>query len=462
MIRIPRALRGVVAPVAVGLVGVAACALQVMIFGKPIPSIHDEFSYLLAADTFLHGRCANPTPPSWPEFETFHELMRPNYASKYPPGQGLFLAAGWLIGGHPIVGVWLGIGLACGATTWMLRAFVPRWWAVLGGVLMASRLGFGEWGWFYMGGGVATAGGALFIGGWVRVLNRQHPAPAIVMAIGLALLAVTRPFEGIVLCLPVGLATIAWIVRKQIPRAVLLRRLAVPALAILVPAGVALGYYNDRVTGSPFRLPYLEYAAQYDIAPALIVQKPYAEPRYRHFEFYVFHHDVEYGDYLSLRSPEKLPESIRRRFLMWWRIFIGYGLSLALLGLPYALLLSRRTRFASAACVFVLGVIASLETWGFPHYTAPVVPLVFLLVVQGFRCIALYSFARRPVLRWFGVVWLSGCLLASDRTTGISDPRKNNQLCVGAPDRRIGRRVAQVVDPPDSAPIGAISGNARL
>src|SRR5437667_10784059 len=131
------------------LVGIAALALRAALLPiEPIPEpiIHDEFGYLLAADTYAHGRLTNPSHPMWVHFESFSIIQRPTYQCFAQPAQGMILAAGKLIFGHPFWGAWLSVGVMCVSICWMLQAWLPESWALVGGLLVVLRFGvFGYW-----------------------------------------------------------------------------------------------------------------------------------------------------------------------------------------------------------------------------------------------------------------------------------------------------------------------------
>src|SRR6266852_6363845 len=212
--------RRVLSVVLVGATTLGLRLLLLPILPIPDPAIHDEFSYLLAADTFAHGRLTNPPHPMWIHFETFHEIQRPTYASMYYPAQGLFLAFGQVVFGHPYWGVCLSTGLMCAAICWMLQGWLPAPWALLGGLLAVIRLGtFSYWMNSYWGGSVAALGGALILGALPRIKRHARLRDIVIMALGFAIVANSRPYEGLFFSIPVIVALLLWMRNSNSPPA---------------------------------------------------------------------------------------------------------------------------------------------------------------------------------------------------------------------------------------------------
>ncbi len=350
------------------------------------PAIADEFSYLLMADTFSAGRLTNPPHPLWVHFETFHVLMQPTYASKYPVAQGVILAAGKVIAGHPLVGVWISGALLCAAICWMLQAWLPPGWAFVGGLLAVMRLGiFSYWMNSYWGGAHAAIGGALVLGALPRILRRHRVRDALWMALGLAILANSRPLEGLALSLPVAVALLVWTARsKRPPLRVKIFRAALPIAAALAVTAGLMGYYFWRVTGDPFRMPYEAYRATYDVAPSLLWQSPRPVPVYHHRTLYKHYVEQELPSFQEARgSLQNLAQQWLYKTAILWPLFLGYALTLPLLWMPW-ILKHRRMRFLLLACGLTLLVVYS-EVWCFPHYASPITAAVFALVVEGMR-----------------------------------------------------------------------------
>ena len=386
---------------------VAACfaassAISIVITSVylPAPRLHDEFSYLLAADTFAHGRVANPTHPHWVHFETFHVLHEPAYASKYPPLQGAVLAFGKVVLGHAIAGAWLATALAAAACCWMLQGWLPGRWALLGGALVALHTGIQfYWSQSYWGGSLALAGGALLFGALPRLLRGPRPCDALLLATGVAILANSRLYEGFVASALVAVVLgVKLLGPGRPPLAATLRRLVLPAGALLAVVAVAMGVYNQRVTGDPFTLPYQVYEAAYSINPVFLWQEPRPAPVYRHAQMELFYQGWVRE---QLEAQRALPEVLRRKGAMLW-FFAMPSLAFPLLLLPFV---ERSRRMALAGALLVLAFAATLAVPGtHAHYFAPAAPLLFLLAVQGLRHLRCTRWGRRRV----GAVLVAG------------------------------------------------------
>jgi hypothetical protein len=376
--------------------GILAGAALTAHWGVPPPLAADEFSYLLAADTFAHGRLTNPTHLMWVHLETLHVIQQPTYASKYPPGQGLVLALGQAAFGQPVVGAWLSTALACAAICWMLQGWVPPRWAFLGGLLavlhfaLPGRLvseqfsGPAYWNQSYWGGAVAATGGALVYGAVRRLCRQPRVRDSLWLGLGLIVLANSRPFEGLVISIPamvlLGVVSLgsngpSW--RRTLTHVVL------PFSTMLAVGALAMSYYNYRVTQDPLELPYQVHEDTYAVASGFLWEPTKPAPLYRHRSLREFHVVWQLGAYLAHGSLHDPLEPAKYKLGIYWRYYLGWILTVPLLSLPWTLR-DFWTRFALHVCLGFF-VVLTLLLVANPHYAAPITALLILLVIQSMR-----------------------------------------------------------------------------
>ncbi len=389
-------------PLTVTTVGLSALLLRLVLlplFPVPLPFIHDDFSFLLAADTFAHGRLTNPMPAMWTHFESFHITMQPTYMSMYFPGWGLVLAAGQVLFGNPWFASLCIDALLCATLCWMLQAWLPPGWALLGGMLAVLRLGlFSYWINTLSGGAglLAALGGALVLGSLPRLTKTTKLRHGLLLALGAAILALTRPYEGLLLCLPVAIRLVHWAWRgKNRPRAgLLIKRAAVP-LALLVATLAWLGYYDYRAFGNPLTLPYTVDRAEYAVAPYFVWQQPRPAPQYRHEAIRRFYTEYEMSSYWKIHSLHGFIIQSLAKILEAVLFFAGFALMPPLL-MVRRVLLDRRTRFLVLCISALIGGMA-IEIFIFPHYMAPFTAVFYALGLQATRHLRLWKPEGRPV-----------------------------------------------------------------
>jgi hypothetical protein len=391
----------------------------------PIPEFHDEFSYLVQADTFVHGRLTNPPHPMWVYFETMHVNQLPTYMSKYPPAQGMALVVGQILG-HPWTGCLLEMAAMMAALLWALQGWLPPDWALLGGVLALLRLGlFGYWINSYWGGAMAATGGALVIGALPRLVRSWSSRDAVILGSGLAILANSRPFEGLVFSMPVLVALLfCFFWRRSIPWRQALRRFAIPFGSVILICGTFMAYYNWRGTGNPLLFPYTVNDRTYQTAtPALLWQKPEPAPAYANPQFQTFyngwnHETWQIGRATSFKKAAHLLDRDTGQLIYF---FLRPELCL-----PFLLFLwnfrDRRVRFLVLQVAICLAGFV-LAAWFFPHYAAPLVATIFTLTIQGFRHLRKLKFLGRPVgLGISRALVVSALLLAPFHQIGLRKP----------------------------------------
>lgn len=395
--RVEKAGKGMARHKTLVLIGIATAAILIRVsplglVPAPVPLAHDEFSYLLAADTFAHGRLSNPTHPMWVFLDTIHVNQQPTYMSKYPPAQGAVLALGQKLG-HPWIGVLLSVAAMCAAVLWMLQGWLPPGWALLGGILFVLRFStFNYWIDSYWGGAVAAVGGALVMGALPRLFHRPRPRYALLLGAGLAILANSRPAEGLLFSLPVAFVACAWLVKARVAWHSKLAKVILPLGVVLVAVGAFLGYYNWRGTGSPTLFPYVLYQRAHFESPPLLFLPP---PAPRHFLNPQF---TDYGEEQRAEYSDRRAHFLRT---CWTRatdlsiFFCGPLLVAPILTLPW-LARDRRMRLLGVQLLLSLLGLLVVSAY-FVHYAAPLTATIFALAMQGMRHLRRWQYHGRRI-----------------------------------------------------------------
>ena len=403
------ARRQVLTLVVVGLAAFGATA-AFSLHGVPQPKVHDEFSYLLAADTFAAGRLTNPAHPFWPHFESVYIIQQPTYMAKYPPGQGLVLALGQALTGQPAVGLWLSIAAACAAACWLFQGWLRPRWALLGGLLTICWLAPSYWGQSYWGGAVAACGGALVYGALPRIVRQRRWWAGFPLGLGLAVLMYTRPYEGLVASLPAAVVLIAWLWQLGLRDAIARGLPAMAAaLAVFVPATAWLAIYHAAVTGHPLVMPYWLHDATYESCPTFFWQPLGPVISYRHPEMRDLFVGWERSRFIRRQVFCGMNLSLWTRVCDFFQYFVGLRFALPLVAL-WRNCRDRWLWLAAATCGLVFLALTQVINLT-PHYAAPITALVLVQVVAGMRSLRGWRWQGRPTGRWLSAAVVAFCLL---------------------------------------------------
>ncbi len=368
----------------------------------PTPYVSDDFSYILIADTLRHLRLANPPHPLPQFFETYFVLQDPSYVSIFPLGQGLILALGWTIFGHPWAGVALSIGALCALCYWMLRAWTTPGWALIGGLLAVMEFGpLNQWMNSFWGGAVSACAGCLVFGALPRLRDSPRNRDAALLGLGLALQLLTRPYESIFLLLSVLVFFLPDL--RHLVRPTLIASLVVlPAIGLLL-------LQNKQATGNWTSLPYTVSRYQYGV-PTTFTFQPLPAPH----RALTREQQLDYDAQSEVHGPSTdTLASYWQRWIDRMRFYRFFLLPPLFLALPAFLLALREYRFAWASVTILLFSLGTnFYPYFYSHYIAALASLFVLISVVGLEKLSRWNQLSSRILLflcaahfifWYGV-----------------------------------------------------------
>ena len=171
-------------------------------------------------------------------------------------------------------------------------------------------------------------------------------------------------------------------------------------------------HYNQVITGHPLRLPYQVHESTYDSIPLFLFQQEGPDRTYRHQVMQDFHRDWYREVFTTTRAD--LLQLIATRISTLYSFLVGTWFTWPLLAFPYML---RRPGTILATTICLLVTLTLLTTvWLHPHYAAPLVPALMLLITQGLRTWHLLpgptQSARQTLVRSIPRLTIISCVLS--------------------------------------------------
>ena len=233
---------------ALSLIVLLLCALQIQGSLGGVPHVQDEQAYLLQARIFAGGARTAPPLPGSPWMAMEFQEMAPRWYAVFPPGWPAVLALGVLAGAP-----WLVNPLLAASLPWLcwvaFRRLIGAPAARLTAILVALSPGVLLLGGSWMSHTLTLALGLVALAG-----VQWRGAGALLAGLATGVLAATRPWDAVLLGGPVCLVVLAQTARGSWPWSRLLAFSVGPAVAMAL-----LLWDNQQLTGSPLMPPVTAY-----------------------------------------------------------------------------------------------------------------------------------------------------------------------------------------------------------
>jgi hypothetical protein len=286
----------------------------------------------------------------------------------------------------------------------------------------------------YWGGAVAGIGGALVLGALARIARRLSVSNALLLGLGVAILANSRPYEGFLFCVPAGLRLFWWLIGKtksHTTAGARIRIVLLPLSAVLVFTVAFIGYYNWRLTGNALLMPHVLNTRTYHSTPLFLWEHLKPELTYHNQQFEDFYNGWEREDYQTTWKDARdvTAEKLARMGVE----FFWPGVLFLLPAIPFAFR-DRKMRLLLVTLFLCLaGVFAVI--WSAPHYAAPATCVIYALLAQAVRHLRTMEWKGRQV----GVALSRALVVLLLLSTGVSIARRSCDplwwTCTGDPSR---------------------------